>query len=88
MADHGKHEKPKQGGLSKRGRKLGDASRKRENAFKGLQDKTSNIGRNAKAVDQALERGIRQLEKRMNKGHKHQKPKVRMFPRPRKERGA
>ncbi len=80
--------RPKLSGLAKRGRKLGNASRKRENAFKDLQDQTNNVSRNAQAVDEALERELNRLKKRMNKGHRHQKPEARSFPRPRKERGA
>ncbi len=84
MADHGEK---KVGGLKGRSKKLGNPSRKRANAFKSLQGDLSNLSRNAQTFDRALAREIERLEKRLNKGHEHQKRQGKPLPPSAKERG-
>ena len=58
-------EKKRAKGLAARSRKMGERSRKRENAFKDLEKQTNQIGATTFKVDQKLLGEIRRLERKL-----------------------
>ncbi len=67
---------------------MADHGKKRENVFKGLQRGLSNLGKNARRVDETLAKAIEKLMRRMDRDKRERAEKMRPVPRPRKERGA
>ena len=65
-------------GLASRTRKMGERSRKRENAFADLLKRTDRLGKTAFSVDEKLFGEIRRLERQLKGG---------VLPKPKKERG-